>query len=246
MNQTTFSEIITDFAMVQIDDERLQELLVENPARFFRKMSLYMINAIPRFTHPPEARIWLRFTAPTFEDYTYTVTGEEGGQAQIETGITGYSLVSAVYTTDDGYGGLMDVPVNVLESDPETGAVTIEIPEDLPPDTPIALDFYTDGLFDRELDYRVKRILGLCVQLEWEMRFVNAFLIQTPKIKDKSFDVGSEANITRANTERIRMLTDNLNDEMRKFAQDVAYADVAGYKNSLVNPKGPSSYGGGA
>lgn len=241
-NPTTFSEVITDFAMVQIDDERLQALLAENPARFFRKMSLYMINAIPRFTHPPEARIWLRFTAPTFDDYTYTVTGEEDGQAQVETGITGYSIASAVYTMDDGYGGLMDVPVPILSSDPETGVLTIEISEDIPPETPIMLDFYTDGLFDRELDYRVKRILGLCVQLEWEMRFVNAFLIQTPKIKDKSFDVGSESNLTRANTERIRMLTDNLNDEMRKFAQDVAYADVAGYKNSLINPKGPTAY----
>lgn len=241
-SQTTFSEVITDFAMVQIDDERLQELLAENPARFFRKMSLYMINAIPRFTQPPEARIWLRFTAPTFSDFTYTVTGEEGGSAVVDTGVTGYSLVSAVYTTDDGYGGLMDVPVPVLSDNPETGEVTLEISGELPPETPIVLDFYTDGVFDRELDYRVKRILGLCVQLEWEMRFVNAFLIQTPKIKDKSFDVGSESNLTRANTERIRMLTDNLNDEMRKLAQDVAYADVAGYKNSLINPKGPQAY----
>ena len=68
------------------------------------------------------------------------------------------------------------------------------------------------------------------------------FLIQTPKIKDKSFDVGSESNLTRANTERVRMLTDNLNDEMRNFEQDVAYADVAGYKPSLINPKGPQAY----
>lgn len=241
-NQTTFSEVITDFAMVQIDDERLHDLLAENPARFFRKMSLYMINAIPRFTHPPEARIWLRFTAPTYSDYTYAVTGTENGQAQVETGITGYSIASAVYTTDDGYGGMMDVQVQILESDPETGAITLDIPADIPVDTPIVLDFYTDGLFDRELDYRVKRILGLCVQLEWEMRFVNAFLIQTPKIKDKSFDVGSESNLTRANSERVRMLTDNLNDEMRKFAQDVAYVDVAGYKNSLLAPKGPAAY----
>lgn len=242
MNQTTFSEVITDFAMVQIDDERLKELLAENPARFFRKMSLYMINAIPRFTHPPEARIWLRFTAPTFDDYTYAVDGTEGGEVTVQTEITGYTLASAAYTTDDGYGGLMDVPVPILASDPETGEITLEISSEIPAETPIVIDFYTDGTFDRELDYRIKRILGLCVQLEWEMRFVNAFLIQTPKIKDKSFDVGSESNLTRANTERIRMLTDNLNDEMRNFEQDVAYADVAGYKNSLLAPKGPTAY----
>ena len=34
-NQTTFSEIITDYAMVMIDDERLSVLAKENPARFF-------------------------------------------------------------------------------------------------------------------------------------------------------------------------------------------------------------------
>lgn len=241
-NQTTFSEVITGYAMVQIDDERLNMLLAENPARFFRKMSLYMINAIPRFTHPPEARIWLRFTAPAYDEYSYIVTGSEHGSATLQTGITGYSIASAAYTMDDGYGGLMDVPVQITLSDPETGEITMEIGDKIPDGTPISIDFYTDGVFDRELDVRVKRILGLCVQLEWEMRFVNAFLIQTPKIKDKSFDVGSESNLTRANTERIRMLTDNLNDEMRKFAQDVAYLNVHGYNGAVIGQSGPAGY----
>lgn len=225
---TTFSEIIGDYAMVQIDDERLQRLLAENPARFFRKMSLYMLNAIPRFTHPPEARIWLRHTPPAFDEYTYTVTGMDAGEITINTGVTGFSLVSAAYTTDDGYGGLEDIPVEITAFDAETGEVTLFVSPEIPGGTPIQMDFYTDGIFDRELDGRVKRILGLCVQLEWEMRFVNAFLIQTPKIHDKSFDVGSESNMTRANTERIRMLTDHLNDEMRNFEQDEAYGKVCG------------------
>ena len=227
-DMTTFSEIIGDYAMVQIDDERLQRLLAENPARFFRKMSMYMMNAIPRFTHPPEARIWLRHTPPAFDEYTYTVTGTDIGGTAVQTGVTGFSIVSAAYTADDGYGGLEDVPVEITGSDPITGEVTLAIGSDIPEGTPIQLDFYTDGVFDRELDARVKRILGLCVQLEWEMRFANAFLIQTPKIKDKSFDVGSESNLTRANTERIRMLTDHLNDEMRNFEQDEAYGKVCG------------------
>ena len=233
-NQTTFSEIIANYAMVKIDDERLTALMLENPARFLRKMSLYMQNAIPHFTHPPEARFWLRYTPPVFDDYTYTVTGEEGGQATVQTGVTGYTVVSAAYTMDDGYGGLMDVPVTILQEDAETGEVTLEIPDSIPAETAIMIDFYTDGTFDRELDERVKNILAMFVQVEWEGRFINAFLIQTPKIKDKSFDVGNESNLSRANSERYRMLLDNATGEMLRYEQDVWYMDTAGPKPTMM------------
>lgn len=238
-NQTTFSEIITDYAMVMIDDERLSVLAKENPARFFRKMALYMQTAIPMFTHPPEARIWLRYTPPTFDDATYTVTGEEGVSAAVNTGITGYTLASAAYTMEDGYGGLMDVPVPVLESDPETGEIILAVSEDIPPDTVIDIDIYTDGVFDRELDSRIKRILSLFVQYAWYSRYMNDWLIVTPKIKDKSFDTGNESNLTRANNERARLLLDEAYGEMLRLEQDAYYMDTAGMKESMINPGRP-------
>lgn len=234
---TTFSEIITDYAMVQIDDTRLQKLMAENPARFFRKMSMYMLNAVPMFVHPPEAREWLRFTAPVYDDYTYTVTGDEEGSAVVETGVTGFDLVCASYDADDGYGGIMSVSVPVTQSDPETGEVTLAIDGEIPAGTPIDIDIYTDGYFDRELAYDVKMILGLCVQYVWESRFANAFLTQAPKIKDRSFDTGSESNMTRANTERLRSLLDTLNDKMRAFEQRVTYVDEAGYRPRMLPPR---------
>lgn len=224
---TTFSEIIAEYAMVMIDDERLRDQLSVNPAQFFRKMSLYLKNATARFVHPPEARYYLRYTAPSASTVTYTVTGEEGGSATIVTGATNFSIASAVYTVDDGYGALEDIPVPISDVRKATGEVTIAIGDDIPVGTVIQIDVYTDGVFDLVLDERVKHILGLFTQVEWEGRFINAFLVQTPKIKDKSFDVGSESNLSRANTERYRMLLDQANGEMLRFEQDVWYMGIA-------------------
>ena len=230
---TTFSEIIAEYAMVMIDDERLRDQLSVNPAQFFRKMSLYLKNAVARFVHPPEARYYLRYTAPSAGTVTYTVTGLEGGSATIVTGYTNFTIASAVYTVDDGYGALEDIPVPVSDVNKVTGEVTIAISDDIPAGTVVQIDVYTDGVFDLVLDERVKHILGLFTQVEWEGRFINAFLVQTPKIKDKSFDVGSESNLSRANTERYRMLLDQANGEMLRFEQDVWYMGIAGPLMSL-------------
>lgn len=44
---TKWSEVISNHAMVAIDDVRLQEEAANDPAAFLRRMSLYMVNAIP-------------------------------------------------------------------------------------------------------------------------------------------------------------------------------------------------------
>ena len=51
---TAVSEIITNFAMVEIDDERLNESTQVNPALFYRRMTLYFDAAMPIFRRPPE------------------------------------------------------------------------------------------------------------------------------------------------------------------------------------------------
>ena len=65
---TAYSEIICDYFMVQQEDVRLQDEMDENPAGFFRKMALYMKNAIPMFNRPPEAKTWLAHVDPDWED----------------------------------------------------------------------------------------------------------------------------------------------------------------------------------
>ena len=227
MAQTTFIEIISDYAMLEIADTRLQKELAESPARFFRKMSFYMLNAIPRFNRPPEARDWLSFTAPVYDGFDIAVPGgyDPAEDYTVETGKVGFEMISAVTIQPDGYGAYEFVPVPIKAYDAETGNVTfaagvVKAGEEL------AIDFYTDGLFDRELCLAMKRILGLLVQIVWENRFINDFLLQQPKIKDRSFDVGNEANHMRASTERLRFLNDQVNQELKSFEQNVWYNTV--------------------
>lgn len=223
MPNTTFIEVISNYALVEIADIRLQKEMQTNPARFFRKMSFYMLNAIPRFNRPPEAREWLKFVAPVYDDYDYTVPdGYDGDDPLvIEAGLKDYEMVSGVKIAEDGFGGYEFVPIANLEYDPTSGNVTI--PSGVAMGDNIAIDFYTDGYFERELDYRVLRILGLLVQVVWENRFANVYLLQQPKIKDRNFDVGNEANYMRAASERMRFLNNQANEELRSFEQYCAY-----------------------
>lgn len=225
-NKTTFIDVICNHAMVEIADIRLQNDMQTSQARFFRKMALYMLNAIPRFNRPPEAREWLKFTAPVYDDYDYTVPEDYiSGDITIETGMTGFEIVTALRLQNTGYGTYEFIPFTGIAYDAETGNVTIPGGEISAGDN-IAIDFYTDGYFDRELGYDMKDILGLLVQYVWEQRFSNDFLLQQPKIKDKSFDVGNEANHMRAATERMRFLSERINQRLKSFEQNIAYRNV--------------------
>lgn len=223
MPRTTFSEIITDYAMVEIDDVRLHKELAVSPARFYRKMCLYMNNAIPRFNRPPVVRGWLKYTPAQWDDFQYSTQETVQSGSVISTNIKGYDMASAVQVSDDGYGGIQYTPVPIAY-DANTGNVTVET--ELNQNAQIDIDFYTDGVFNLELGSEMKRILGLCVQVVWENRFVNNFLLQQPKIKDRSFDLGSEANHMNAGTNRLRTLTQMLNQELNAFEQAVAYTNV--------------------
>lgn len=224
--KTTFADVICNHAMVEISDIRLQTDLSISAARFFRKMALYMFNAIPRFTRPPEARGWLKYTAPQYTDYDYTVPDDyTEGDIEISTGITGFEMASVILVRPDGYGGTEYVPVRSASYNAETGNITV--PEGAAnAGDHLAVDFYTDGYFDRELGYDMKSILGMLVQYEWERRFSNDYLLQQPKIKDRSFDVGSEASHMRAATERMKFLSERINQRLKAFEQNVAYQNV--------------------
>lgn len=234
-NKTTFIDVICNHAMLEIADKRLEKDMEISPARFFRKMSLFVINAVPRFNRPPEARQWLKFTAPNYDDMEYIVPDDfNGGDLVIDTGVPGYDMASVIKISEDGYGGYNYTPVQSAVYDPETGNIEIPFGPVLPGDM-LSIDFYTDGLFDRELGYDMKDILGLLIQYVWEMRFANDFLLQQPKIKDKSFDVGNEANHMRASTERMRFLSERINQRLKSFEQNIAYQNVVLSGNDSMN-----------
>ena len=221
---TTWSEIITDYAMVEIDDLRMRTELQDNPALFFRGMSLYMKNAIPYFNNPPEMQGWLKNTPPSFADYYWTVPTDTAEETVVQTGQLGYELMSVQILSEEDNGVVGVTPYIGATYDSETGNVTF--PAGLTEGTQFQMDFYTDGTFDNDLTEEEKRILGLCVDYVWNVRFSGNWLNMQPKVQDANFTVGSEANYTRAQTERMRQKRIALNDEIHKYAQNVAYREM--------------------
>lgn len=220
---TAWSEIITDYAMVEIDDLRMKEELQENPALFFRSMSLYMKNAIPYFNNPPEMQEWLSYTAPSFADYMWTAVASDS-ETVVNTNLIGYDLFSVQMLSTDQYGTVTATSYTSATYDSETGNVTF--PAGLTEGTQFQIDFYTDGTFDNELTGEEKRILGLCVDYVWNVRFSGNWLNMQPKVQDANFTIGSESNYTRAQTERMRQKRIAVNDEIHKYAQNIAYREI--------------------
>lgn len=233
MAVVTYSEIICDYFMVQQEDVRLQDELAENPAAFFRKMALYMKNAIPMFNRPPEAKEWLRHTDPEWTDSDRTTEHLMNPGDTIETGMTGYELMSAGYIEEDDVGTPSYRKVDVAY-DPETGIVTLN--EVVEAGRDLQFDFYTDGTFVYELTEEMKNILGLCVQYVWERRFNNDFLSRTPKIHDDSFTTGSESNWVAKGTERLRTIYGQLNSALVSFEQGLAAMETLPAANKFRKP----------
>lgn len=230
---TAWSTLITEYAAVEISDVRLDELLETNPALYFRKMAGYVLNAIPRFNRPPEIRTWLTYTAPIFDDLYYTSDTTQVLPVTVDTGKTDFDLCSVGLIGTDALGNPYYTPVTA-SYDSDTGEVVIQ--SDLQAGQEVQFDFYTDGSFTNTLTVDMLRILSLCMQYVWESRFTNDFLIQFPKIKDKSYGVEAEANTSRAGTERLRMLKEQLNAEMLRYEQTLAYIQTMPIGNKLVFP----------
>lgn len=225
---TAWASVITEDALLIINDLRLNQELAENPALFFRKMSFYMKNAIPRFNRPPEMKEQLAGQEPVFADFTYTTSEEAAEAVTVATGLTGFDLMSAGIMTEDVYGNPVYTPVEGLSYDQETGNVTIPATAEqpVPAGTVYSLDFYTDGAFDNDLTPAQRRILALCIQYAWETAFVNDWLNRAPRAKDRSSDAGNVSSQTRANTERINAIKKTLDDEMTGYAQSCEYSQA--------------------
>ena len=224
---TTFAEIITDYAMVEIDDIRLQEQLDENPARFFRRMTLYVRNAVPYFTTPPQMTQRLMFQDAQWDDFQWRGTAS-ASQTVVQTGKTGYQLCSIMTALETNGEEVFWAPYRGANYDPQTGEVTF--PPGIADGQIFDMDFYTDWQFDAELNSVEKRILGLCVALVWYERFSTNWLNMQPKIQDQSFSVGSESGHIRAMTERAREFRHTLNSEIRKYEQNLSYQNTVLHK----------------
>ena len=106
---TKWSEVISNHAMVAIDDVRLQEEAANDPAAFLRRMSLYMVNAIPLFSLPVQMRAYLSegLVQPSYGDYYWTSSEDSlVGETEVDTGMVGYELFSCAIVEQDVTGGM--------------------------------------------------------------------------------------------------------------------------------------------
>lgn len=224
---TPWSEVICNFAMPLIDDVRLTDQMGENPALFFRRMVLYMDLALPMLSRPPELDSYLRYelVKPIYDDYLWVSTEESlEGETTIETGMTGYELFSCSLRETDESGVVISTPVSDVAYDSETGAVTF--PKQETAGLEYNIDFYTDGSFYHDLTDAQKRLIGLAVAVVWDERFSRNWISISMKIKDSSFETVNESNYMREAQNRLFMNRHLLNDELRKYEQDLAYSNT--------------------
>ena len=231
---TPWTEIICNYAMPVMDDVRLIDQMSENPALFFRRMALYMDLAIPMVSRPPELDSYLNYelTRPNYDDMIWRSTSESlEGETTVETTMTGYDLFSCSLREVDESGVVTSTPVNGVTYDPETG--TIVFPQQETVGLEYNVDFYTDGSFYYDLTEAQKRLLGLAVGVVWDERFSRNWLNIQAKIHDASFNTVNESNYMREVQNRLFMNRHLLNDELRKYEQDVAYKNTVTPKTQL-------------
>ena len=233
---TPFSVILTQWALQDIDDINWQRELAISPARFFRAKSDTLIRSIPRFNRPPYMQSWLSYSKPNYSDYLYTAPSAQTAGFSIQTGEVGFEMESAVLIETDEVGNQVYTPISTTY-DAQTGDVVVNVA--VSEGQQIDIDFYTDGYFDRELDDEMCGILAMCIAYTWLARFTNTWLNMQPKIKDKSFDVGSESAQMTANTAKLKEARLALNDALLHYEENVAYGQKTDRQPPFLKPPVP-------
>ena len=221
---TSWSDIITNYAMVIIGDDRMQDDLRTDAALFFRRMSTWMGMAIPMLKSPPELQVYLTdgLAEPQYADFEWTSNQISTTQETVvETGRVGYELCNCVSVQYARNGDAAFFPYTDFTYDMETGIVTF--PQQDSADIEYRMDFYTDGQFAHELTLRQKRLLGLAVAVTWDNRFNREWLNIQPKITDKSFNTPNENTTMKESTARYKENLQLFYSELRGYEQECAY-----------------------
>lgn len=215
---TLFSEIITKYGMHFIDDARWSEQLQLNAAQFFRAKSQFLVSSIPLFRRPPNIQGFLKYQDALFDDYSYTATENQTAPVEIDTNCIGYDICSVGTIVEESDGGITYTPITDFTYDQDFGIVTLN--EDISEGQRLDFDFYTDGFFYNDLNNTQKRILGLCMSVDWFYNFSNEFLNVLNVIADKTFSPKSApAEDKRANTNRYEVLRHQLASELMAYEQ---------------------------
>lgn len=236
---TKWAEIVSNYAMLVIDDIRLQDEAAENPAAFLRKMSIYLTYTLPLLSEPPELLPYLEngMREPSYDEYSWTSTEESTEQTEtvISTEMVGFELFSCVVRTVDAAQNVSYTPYTEAVYNAETGEVTL--PKQSEAGVEYQMDFYTDGEFANDLSRSIKSLLGKAIAVAWDERFENNWLNIQSKLHDKSFETVNESNYIRATGERHGKKFAEFCEARRKYAQDCAYMQVvpaSGRQTTLV------------
>lgn len=230
---TSWSEIITNYASLFIDDARFSDDLAVDPALYFRRMSLYMTAAIPMLSSPPQLleKVTNGLESPTYADAEWTSdAGSMTGETNVDTGNTGYGMFSCILREVSPSGEVTLTPYEEAIYDENTGIVTF--PTQTAENVQYQMDFYKDGTFAFDLTTWQKRLLGLAFAIVWDERFSRNWLNIQMKIKDASFETVNESNYMNAVQNRLSANHALFNDELHKYEQTVAYANVMPYNGS--------------
>lgn len=219
----TAMEEIEVAAMTYIKNDRsLDYDMANRPALFYRRMWLYMNRAIPFFNKPPEMLTKLAdYSEPRFDSVNATNDTEQSGAFAVDTGETGYDLVSAGIVGEDAVGTPVYTPLTVVSYAPETGEVQLE--GHVEAGAEITFDFYASGMFTQTLNKTEIGLLAYCIYAVYELRSDNNQLERITKVRDGMFTTISEASNTQANTARQREVLDQLFDKLRAYEQNQAY-----------------------
>ena len=223
---TAFETIETRAMMYIKNDITLDQDLTTRLPLFYNRMKSYLLAGKSYFNKPPRmTRLLGKYTAPLFEELFYVPAEEARAPITITTELTGYDIHAVGIIENDKYG----VPQYVqIEStyNAETGEVVIN--QDIAQGTNVVIDLYKSGEFEADFTDEQIEILAYCVYVAWENRFINNVLERTAKIRDSGFSPISEASHMAANTERIKLANDTLQDMLRHYEQNEKYIEVVG------------------
>ena len=219
---TNFFEIYDNYALNDITDitENLNGLRQSNPAQFGRKMIPYMLNAIGIFSRP-ETIIDILEDRVDAEYAEMQIILSENNLLNLNTDKIGYDRVNATKLLGIDEDTQLPIIVDVdITYEKETGIITFNNPMSIGDD--IDIDFYKDGYFNTTLNTTEKRILGLCIQICWENKFINKEEDIMLIIEDKQTKIANQANRNNSLTNRFETLYGILQDEMTRYEDNCA------------------------
>ena len=234
---TPILKVITEYCSVYVDDIREQERAKTNMPLYARKMWGYLQAAIPFFTIPSSMLEYLvgtydkpKITAPIYGSLIHTIDEDltEDFNLTLDNNGEGYELFTCQIQEYDDFGNAILYPTDLVTYESENGIVTFHAT----PEEPIAkgtifnMDFYTDGYFEENLSGDIMRILGMCFEVVWQMRFNNDWLSIVPKVEDKSFFEQNRANKIKADNERLNQYESSLASAMRKYEEKLVARKV--------------------